>query len=75
MSAALPPATGSAWHRRTRFAKAVNGWLSYQLASWVSLFFPVEVDKAMHVSLCEQFPDFPKRNPSDAAPQSGEAGK
>jgi hypothetical protein len=42
----------------------VNGWFSYQLASWVSLFFPVEVDKAMHVSLCEQFPDFPKRKPN-----------
>jgi hypothetical protein len=37
--------------------KRINGFLSYQLASWIALFYPAAVDKSMYWALKDQFED------------------
>lgn len=53
----LAEPTGSAhpWHALQLWQKRAQGWISYQLASWASLVWPIEVDRAMHRELNEQF--------------------
>jgi len=53
----------SPWHKRSRIGKAIHGWACYQMSSWLSLFFPVEVDLAMYKTLKDQFEKVPLRHP------------
>lgn len=56
---ASAPRNGSnhPWHGRPRWQKALNGWLCYQLQSWIALFFPEAADRIMYKTLRDQFED------------------
>lgn len=64
---AEPICSSHPWHARPLWQKRAQGWISYQFASWASLVWPIEVDRAMHHELNKQFEN------QNAAP--GEGGK
>jgi len=47
--------TNHPWNKRPLWQKRILGFLTYQVASWFSLVNPEAVDKAMHITLNEQF--------------------
>lgn len=47
----------SAWARTPMWNKRLNGFVSFLAFAFVSLVYPVEADKAMYMTLREQFRD------------------
>jgi hypothetical protein len=41
--------------KRSFLMKAINGFITYQICSWLSLIIPVRIDWALHKELTEQF--------------------
>lgn len=44
--------------KRSFIGKAINGFLTYQMASWLSLITPEKVDITLYEELKEQFKDY-----------------
>ena len=43
------------WYKLPMWKKRLHGWACYQFSSWISLIYPVGVDKAMYKVLKDQF--------------------
>jgi len=43
------------WHKASMFKKRINGFLCYQLSSFLSLINPIMADRVMYKTLKEQF--------------------
>ena len=44
--------------KRSFIGKAINGFLTYQISSWLSLITPEKVDFALYKELTEQFKEY-----------------
>ena len=47
--------TSHPYWKRSFFGKAINGFLTYQMCSWLSLITPEKVDFALYQELTEQY--------------------
>lgn len=45
------------WLLSSSITKRINGFLTYQLCAWVSLYDPVAVDLVLYTCLKDQFND------------------
>ena len=43
------------WYKFSLWKKRLHGWATYQVCAWLSLLFPIEVDRALHKTLNDQF--------------------
>jgi hypothetical protein len=50
--------TSHPYWKRSFLGKAINGFLTYQMCSWLSLITPEKVDFTLYKELTEQFKEF-----------------